>query len=119
MCHSRSLNTQINRIDERALRIVYNDNDSTFEELLRISGSVRIHHRNIQQLATEIYKALNNLSSTLMKELFQTKQNMTFVKEIHLFREMLKRFIMTLMVFRIWLPSYGIEFLWTLRTVAL
>ena len=74
MCHSRSLNTQINRIHERALRIVYNDNDSTFEELLSISGSVRIHHRNIQQLATEIYKALYNLSSTLMKELFQTKK---------------------------------------------
>ena len=31
--HSRSLNTQINRIHERALRIVYNDNDLTFEEL--------------------------------------------------------------------------------------
>ena len=74
MCHSRSLNTQINRIHERALRIVYSDNVSSFEELLKISGSVMTHHRNIQQLAVEIYKTLNNLSSSLMTELFQTKK---------------------------------------------
>ena len=31
------------------------------------------HHRNLQILATEIYKALDNLSSSLMTELFQLK----------------------------------------------
>ena len=70
MCHSRSLNTKINRIHERALRIVYNDNSSSFEALLEKSGSVKIHHSNLQQLAVEIYKALNDLSSHLMSELF-------------------------------------------------
>ena len=34
-----------------------------------------MHHRNIQQLAIEIYKALNNLSSSLMSELFMIKGN--------------------------------------------
>ena len=62
MCHSTSLN-----------RIVYNDNNSSFEELLVKSGSIRIHHRNLQILATEIYKALNYLPSSLMTELFQLK----------------------------------------------
>ena len=38
MCHSRSLNVQINRIHERALRMVYNDSISSFEDLLKISG---------------------------------------------------------------------------------
>ena len=74
MCYSRSLNTQINKIHERALRIVYSDNVSSFEELLEISKSVTIHHRNIQLLAVEIYKALNNLSSSLMMDVFQTKK---------------------------------------------
>ena len=32
-----------------------------------------IHHRNLQILAIEIYKALNNLSSALMSELFTPK----------------------------------------------
>ena len=74
MCYSRSLNTQINKIHERALRIVYSDNVSSFEKLLEISKSVTIHHRNIQLLAVEIYKALNNLSSSLMMDIFQTKK---------------------------------------------
>ena len=73
MCHSRTLNTQINRIHERALRIVYMDQISSFEELLEKSDSVSIHHRNLQILATEIYKALHNLSSPLMSELFKIK----------------------------------------------
>ena len=51
---------------ERALKIVYRENDSSF-------GSVTIHHRNVQLLATEIFKALNNLSSSLMSDLFKIK----------------------------------------------
>ena len=30
-----------------------------------------MHHRNLQLLAVEIYKALHNLSPTLMSEIFQ------------------------------------------------
>ena len=73
MCHSRSLNNRINRIHERALRIVYKDYNLTYEELLIKSGSVKIHHRNLQILATEIYKVINNLSPLLMKEIFPIK----------------------------------------------
>ena len=61
MCHSRPMNTKINRIHERALRIVYDDNVSTFEDLLVKSGSIHIHHRNLQNIAIEVYKALHNL----------------------------------------------------------
>ena len=34
---------------------------------------MKIHHRNLQLLATEIYKALNNLSSSLVSDLFKIK----------------------------------------------
>ena len=34
---------------------------------------MKIHHRNLQFLAVEIYKALNKLSSSLVPELFQVK----------------------------------------------
>ena len=73
MCHSRQLNNRINRIHERALRIVYKDYNLSFEELLKKSGSVKIHHRNLQILVTEIYKVINNLSPILMKEVFTIK----------------------------------------------
>ena len=76
MCHSRIIHSLINNIHERALRIVYKDNISSFSLLLEKSGSVSIHHRNLQMLAVEIYKAINNLSSPLMTELFQLKVTM-------------------------------------------
>ena len=47
MCHSRALNTRINRIHERALRIVYNDNSSSFDTLLGKSGQVKIHQKSM------------------------------------------------------------------------
>ena len=75
MCHNRKAHKQINKIYERSLRIVYSDNTSSFQELLEKSDSVSIHGRNLQQLAIEIYKALNNLSSSLMSELFMIKKN--------------------------------------------
>ena len=53
MCHSRSLNTKINKLHERAL--IYNDSSSSFEVLLQNSGQVKIHHRNLQQLAVDFY----------------------------------------------------------------
>ena len=55
----RCLNNRINHLHERALRIVYNDNDSTFEDRLRKTVSVR--HKNISLLGIELYKAKNNL----------------------------------------------------------
>ena len=70
MVCSRSSNNRINHLHERALRIVYNDHRSTFEDLFMQDNSVSIHHRNIRLLATELQKAKNNLLSQLMLELF-------------------------------------------------
>ena len=52
MFHSRRLNSKINSIHERALRITYQDQISTFQELLNKDNSVSIYHRNFQALAT-------------------------------------------------------------------
>ena len=75
MCHSRSNNNCINRIHARSLRIVYRDETSSFKVLLEKSKCVTVHHRNLQFLATEICKAVINLSSSLMSELFKIKEN--------------------------------------------
>ena len=71
MCHSRVNNNKINRLYERCLRIVYNDKQSSFNELLEKDGSVSIHMRNTQILATEMYKRINNLSSPIMNRVFK------------------------------------------------
>ena len=75
MFHSRSLNNRINRIQERALRIVYYDNLSTFNELLLRDVSVTVHERNIQILAVELYKVINDLAPDIMMEVFAKKQS--------------------------------------------
>ena len=70
MLYSRALNSKINCIHERALRITYNDKSSTFQELLDNDNSVLIHHRNIRVLATEIYKVLHRYSPAILNEVF-------------------------------------------------
>ena len=48
MFHSRQLNNRINKIQERALRLVYKDNKLTFNDHLELDNSVTIHQRNLQ-----------------------------------------------------------------------
>ena len=73
MFHSRTLNNKLNRLHEKALRIVHGDYKSKFDELLGKDSSFSIHQRNIQTLAIEIFKFLNGLSSQIMNEVFQVK----------------------------------------------
>ena len=75
MFHSRTLNNRINKLHERALRLVYKDQHLTFEQLLEKDNSFTIHHRNLQKLATEIYKIINNESPPIMKQIFPTSIN--------------------------------------------
>ena len=62
MFHGMELNNRINRIHERALRLVYQDNSLSFAELFEKDNSVTIHQTNLQALATEIFKLKNGLA---------------------------------------------------------
>ena len=73
MCHSRANNSKISRLHERCLRIMYSDKQSSFEALLEKDGSISIHNRNIQILATEMFKIKNDLSPEIMTELFEQR----------------------------------------------
>ena len=62
MCRSRSMNDKIYKFHERALKLVYDDRQSTFKEQLNIDKSVIIHYKNLQALATTLYKVHHGLS---------------------------------------------------------
>ena len=70
MLHSRHLSNKINSIHERALRITYQDNTSAFQELLNKDNSISKYHRNVQVLATEMFKIHQDLSPKILKETF-------------------------------------------------
>ena len=55
MNHSRSLN-KINKLHKRALEMIHCGHTSTFQELLNKDESVTVHQKNIQTLATSMYK---------------------------------------------------------------
>ena len=70
MFHSRTINNKINRLHERAIRIVFTDFKSSFEGLLTKEKSLSIHERNIQTLALEINKFLTGLSPNFLNNVF-------------------------------------------------
>ena len=69
--HSHVLNNEINRLYERCLGIIYNSSTSSFTEILEIDNSVSVNHRNMQSLATELYKFISGLSPKLVSDCFK------------------------------------------------
>ena len=64
------LNNKINRLQERRLRVTYNDGLSSFEELLERDNSVSVHNRNTQCLAISLYKVFNGVCPDIRKDVF-------------------------------------------------
>ena len=69
MCHSRTNKRKIDRLHERCLRIIYNNKQSSFRELLENDSSI---------LATEMYKVSNNFLSPHMNEIFEVRNEHPF-----------------------------------------
>ena len=74
MVYSSQLNNRINKIQERALRLVYKDNKLTFGDYLKLDNSVTIYQRNLQILAKEIFQVKNSLAPEIMTEVFEIKE---------------------------------------------
>ena len=73
MFHGRGLTNKFNHLLESSVCIIYKDNSSSFKELLKIDNLFTVHHRNIQSLAIELFKVKENLSTTLMNDILQTR----------------------------------------------
>ena len=70
MCHSRTINKEINHLHERCLRVIYNDKISSFKELLERDRSVSMHNRNLQIFAIEMFKVYNSITPPIFTEIF-------------------------------------------------
>ena len=62
--------------------LAYDDRQLTFEELLNTGKSVTIHCRNLQVLATELYKVHHGFTPELMNDIFKERNvTMQFYKK--------------------------------------
>ena len=75
MFHTKELNNQISSLNEKALRLTYQNRNSSFDELLKLDKSVSIHYRNLQYLLTEKYKVKMGLSPSIMNDSLTLNQN--------------------------------------------
>ena len=62
---------KINKIHRRTLRVVYNDYNSTYEELLTSHNDISIHQKHLKHLSIEDYKSLVNLNPEFMSPFFK------------------------------------------------
>ena len=70
MFSTRDVSHKVNRLHERGLRALLNDETSRFNEMLSKSILTTIHIKNIQKLMVEFYKYHYGLSAPIMKEVF-------------------------------------------------
>ena len=66
---SKAANSTINRVHKRALRLLYQDFESSFEALPSKDDDVK----HLQKLPLEVYKTLHHLNPLYLWENFQTK----------------------------------------------
>ena len=70
MFSTREINHKINKLHERGLRALLNDETSTFNDMLSKSNDTTIHLKKLQKLMIEFCKYLYGLSAPIMKEVF-------------------------------------------------
>ena len=58
---SKTANKDINMKNKHALRLLYRDYDSSFEQLLVKDVSITVHRKKVQSLMTEIYKTMSHV----------------------------------------------------------
>ena len=72
---SRSWNNLINRIHERALRLIHNRHVGTFLGILEMIMEKTIHQNNLESHAKKLYKFLNGLSPPIINGAFMIRNN--------------------------------------------
>ena len=71
--HAKSLK-KVEALQKRALRFLYDDYNSPSEEILKKSGKFCMELNRLRYLCIEIYKTINNINPSFMKQIFQLRE---------------------------------------------
>ncbi|MCU7801407.1 MAG: reverse transcriptase family protein, partial [gamma proteobacterium symbiont of Lucinoma myriamae] len=66
---------KLEKIQERALRFVYDDHSSSYEELLQKANIPTLHVRRLRVMALETFKILNNIAPTVLSNLVSLRES--------------------------------------------
>ena len=75
MLASHYLNNAFNNFHKRALRLIYNGKDKSFNSILTENNLKTIYQENLEFIAIKIYKSQNGLSPPIMNDMFFSRQN--------------------------------------------
>ena len=73
MFHDRVLNSKLNFIQKRALRLVWKSSEKGHEKVM--NKTLTTHQHNLQLLMIEIYKTKHSLNPTFIKDIFIERIN--------------------------------------------
>ena len=90
MFSTREVNHKINRLHERGLRALLNDETSTFNDMLSKSNDTAVHVKNIQRLMIEFCKYLYGLWTPNNEKRKRTLKSISFEVVEKLFFQILK-----------------------------
>ena len=68
-------------LQEKALRFLYNNCQLSYEELLDKANSSTMNVKRLRFLCVEIYKTINNLNPSFMKQIFELRETNRNVRE--------------------------------------
>ena len=72
-CGKRN-NSKIEKIQERALKIVFGDYDSDYQDLIQRFGTTTLLRARINKIITEIFKSIHHMNPTYLHSLFKIKK---------------------------------------------
>ena len=75
MFSSRQSNNLINKVHERSLRLITNNQNSSFETLFQNNKDITFNQKNLQILMTEVYDIVKGEALAIMKNLFIFGEN--------------------------------------------
>ena len=75
----------INKVHERAVRVILNDNDSDFEKLMQNNNDVCNHQGNIQTLLIGIFKIKKGFAPPIMGSMLKGRNNTYNVRSVQEF----------------------------------
>ena len=101
-------NSKLEKIHERALKIIYRDYESTYNDLITKSNSSTLLLSRLRKLLCEIFKSIKKINTACLNDLFEIKESKySFRDEIILCQPLMKMLHMVSVVLHTLVPNYG------------